>query len=335
MLSLPDSWVWDFWTCERISDADPEYHLFFLYASKALHDPDRRHVRAAVGHAVSRDLVHWERVADALVHGEPGEFDQTATWTGSVVADPAGGWRMFYTGMTRLPGGQLVQRVGAATSDDLLTWFKVPENPVTSADPRWYETIVESGGVVTGDEAWRDPFVYPDPHGDGWHMLVTARADHGPRDGRGVIAHATSPDLRTWTVHPPVTRVESGFAHLEVAQVTEVDGRDVLLFDCLGTELTGGRPGRGGVWFLLLEHPVPDPDHPWDATAARRLTDEQLYVGKIVTDPAGRPVLLAFHNTAPDGSFGGTISDPLPVRWEGDRLIADPPTGISWDLSAG
>lgn len=335
MLSLPDSWVWDFWTAERPTDAGTEYHLFFLYASKALHDPDRRHVRAAVGHAVSHDLVHWERVVDALVHGQPGDCDQTATWTGSVVADPAGGWRMFYTGMTELPGGQLVQRVGAATSDDLLTWHKVPENPIVTADPRWYETIVEIDGRVSGDEAWRDPFVYADPDGEGWHMLVTARANHSPLDARGVLAHATSPDLRTWTVRPPVSRPESGFAHLEVAQITKVDDRDVLLFDCLGTELTGGHPGRGGIWSLPLEGSVPDADRPWDVTAARRLTDEQLYVGKIVTDPVGRAVLLAFHNTAPDGSFGGVISDPMAVRWEGGRLVADPPEGLSWDLSAG
>lgn len=335
MLSLPDSWVWDFWTVERATGAGPEYHLFFLYASKALHDPERRHVRAAVGHAVSDDLVHWRRVVDALVHGEPGDFDETATWTGSIVADPAGGWRMFFTGMTRLAGGLLRQQVGAAVSDDLLTWHKVPENPVTTADPRWYETIVEVDGRPVGDEAWRDPFVYADPSGDGWHMLVTARANTGPNDDRGVLAHATSPDLRTWTVHPPVTRPGSGFVHLEVAQVAQVQGRTVLLFDCLGTELTGGRPGRGGVWSLLLDGPVPDAGRPWDVTRASRLTDEQLYVGKLLTDPAGRTVLMAFHNTAPDGSFGGVISDPRPVRWEGDRLVADPPAGIDWDLSAG
>ena len=333
MLSLPDSWVWDFWTVEREAAAGREYHLFFLYASKALHDPDRRHVRAAVGHAVSADLMHWERVVDALVHGDPGEFDETATWTGSVVSDPAGGWRMFYTGMTRLPGGRLRQQIGAATSDDLLTWHKVPDNPVVTADPRWYETMVETDGEVSGDEAWRDPFVYPDPEGGGWHMLITARANRGPSDARGVIAHATSADLRTWTVHPPVTPAGSGFAHLEVAQIAEVDGRTVLLFDCLGTELTGGHPGRGGVWCLPLDDPTPQGQ--WDVAAARRLTDEQFYVGKIVTDPAGRSMALAFHNTAPDGSFGGVISNPVPVRWDGDRLVAEPPAGISWDLSAG
>ena len=71
MFTLPDSWVWDFWLAE---DHDT-YHLFFLHASRALHDPDRRHLRAAIGHAVSTDLIHWEQVPDALVHGDPGEFD--------------------------------------------------------------------------------------------------------------------------------------------------------------------------------------------------------------------------------------------------------------------
>ena len=38
----------------------------------------------------------------------------------------------------------------------------------------------------------------PDPDGDGWHMLITARAAHGPVDDRGVVGHAWSADLRTW-----------------------------------------------------------------------------------------------------------------------------------------
>ena len=50
---LPGSWVWDFW----FADDGEQYHLFFLYASRALHDPDARHYRASIGHAVSTDLV--------------------------------------------------------------------------------------------------------------------------------------------------------------------------------------------------------------------------------------------------------------------------------------
>ena len=36
-----------------------------------------------------------------------------------------------------------------------------------------------TAGDETGD-TWRDPWVFPDPAGDGWHMLITARAAAGP-----------------------------------------------------------------------------------------------------------------------------------------------------------
>ena len=80
MLRLDDSWVWDFWT----ADDGEQYHLFFLHAPKSLNDPDARHYHASIGHAVSTDLTTWTRLDDALAHGEPGDFDEQATWTGSV-----------------------------------------------------------------------------------------------------------------------------------------------------------------------------------------------------------------------------------------------------------
>ena len=136
MLRLPEAWVWDFW----LVDDGERYHLFFLYASRALHDPDARHHRASVGHAISDDLTVWERVPDALVRSDPPAFDDLATWTGSVVRHPDGTWFMFYTGATLTPGGN-VQTIGYATSPDLITWRKNPTDPVLTADPRWYEKL--------------------------------------------------------------------------------------------------------------------------------------------------------------------------------------------------
>ena len=239
MFRLPDSWVWDFW----IAEDEGIYHLFFLYASRALLDPDLRHHRAAVGHATSRDLVSWERVADALVHGERGSFDETAIWTGSVVKGQGGRWHLFYTGMRRRDDGTLIQRIGVATSDDLHRWVKVGANPVAVADGRWYET---SGGEPPWrDEHWRDPWVFADPDGNGWHMLITARAAAGPVADRGVIGHAWSADLRDWEIRQPLSAPGSGFGQLEVLQVENVDGRHVLIFNCLAGELVPGRAPVG------------------------------------------------------------------------------------------
>src|SRR6266536_286792 len=156
--------MWDFW----LADTGEEYHLFFLRASRALHDPHRRHRRASIGHARSTDLRDWTLLPDALVPADSPAFDDLATWTGSVVQAPDGTWHMFYTGISRREDG-LDQRIGVATSDDLVTWHKRPESPILTADPRWYERL---GTRNWFDEAWRDPWVFPDPGGDGWHMLI-------------------------------------------------------------------------------------------------------------------------------------------------------------------
>lgn len=312
MFRLPDSWVWDFWT---IQDG-ATHHLFFLYASRALHDPDRRHLRAAIGHAVSTDLRSWQRVADALVHGEPGAFDATATWTGSVVRGPDGRWHLFYTGTTVQPDG-LLQQIGVATSTDLMRWDKHPR-PLLRADRRWYETLGQS---YWRDEHFRDPWVFADPDGAGWHMLITARARHGAVDDRGVVGHARSADLLTWEVLPPLTEPGSGFGHLEVLQVARVQGRWVLLFNCLATEFAAGRAeagGPGGVWAARAQSPL----GPFDIAGATRLTDERLYVGKLMQDRTGGWVMLAFRNDGPDG-FVGSLTDPMPVHWDAGRLVVE------------
>ncbi len=302
MFALPESWVWDFWL---VDDGD-RYHMFFLYASKALRDPEARHYRASVGHAVSDDLVSWTRVIDALVRSDAPAFDDLATWTGSVVRDDDGTWFMFYTGSTLTPAGN-VQRIGYATSKDLYTWEKNPGGPILEADSRWYERITDG---CWHDEAFRDPWVFRDPWGTGWRMLITARANSGPADDRGVIGTAVSDDLRTWTLEAPLTEPGAGFGQLEVLNIAEVDGEEFLSFSCLASELSATRLATGttgGVWIL--------PSRPgarrWDPAEARLLAGDDLYVGRFIRERAtGRTVFLAFHNYAPDRSFVGEISDP-------------------------
>ena len=140
-LRLADAWLWDSWF---VVDGD-EHHVFFLRASRALLDPRRRHDRATVGHAVSRDLRNWTLLADAFVPADEPAWDDLAIWTGSVVRDPDGQWHLFYTGISHADGGS-VQRIGRAVSDDLVTWHRAGSDPVAVADPQWYETRTADGG---------------------------------------------------------------------------------------------------------------------------------------------------------------------------------------------
>ena len=293
--------MWDFW----LVDDGQKYHLFFLYASRALHDPDLRHYRASVGHAVSDDLVSWERVIDALVRSDAPAFDDLATWTGSVIRHPDGTWFMFYTGATLTPGGN-VQRIGFATSEDLLTWRKNPDNPVLQADPRWYEKLADR---MWPDEAFRDPWVLPDPDGNGWHTLFTARANHGPADDRGVIGHAWSPDLRCWELRPPLSEPGQGFGQLEVVQTAQVDGQAILMFSALGRDMSKRRGGgtTGGVWVAKAETML----GPYDIAGAQQLTNSDLYSGRLINDRnTGQTKFFAFRHHAHDGTFVGEIGEP-------------------------
>jgi beta-fructofuranosidase len=309
VLRLADHWVWDSWPAH---DGE-HHHLFFLRASRALLDPDRRHQRASVGHARSTDLEHWELLPDALVTADAPAWDDQATWTGSVVRAADGSWRLFYTGVSRAEHG-LVQRVGAARSDDLMTWHRLP-GPLTEADPRWYERYTPDGEWF--DEAWRDPWVLPDPGGDGWHMLVTARVPDGDPAGRSVIGHAWSPDLDTWEVRPPLT-APAGWGQMEVPQVAVVDGLPVLVFCCWTDKETPARQeasGGRGMWVVPGESLL----GPWDLDRATTFDHPSLYAARLVERNPGDWVLLGFRDTE-DGRFVGEIADPLPVVRDGDTL---------------
>src|SRR5664279_6169250 len=307
--------MWDFW----LADDGELYHLFFLYASRALKNPEARHLRASIGHAVSTDLTDWHRVDDALVRSDPPAFDDVATWTGSVAKHPDGSWFLFYTGGSRTVGG-FAQTIGYATSVDLITWTKNPANPVLEADPQWYETL---DSRPHGGDAFRDPWVFADPDGNGWHMLITARATSGRSDDRGIVGHAWSPDLRDWHLRPGLSDPGQGFSQLEVTQVEVIDGQTILLFACLRADTAARRRETGessGVWAATGRSLL----GPYDIANAQRLTDESLYSGRIIRlRNTNRWNLLAFHNKSDTGEFIGAISDPQTIRWDGQPLMLE------------
>lgn len=310
---LADHWVWDFW----LADDGDKHHLFYLHAPKSLVNPDLRHRNARIGHATSTDLRNWTDHGLAFPAGEPGTFDGSATWTGCVLRGPDGLWRMFYTGSRFLSedSNANIETIGLATSPDLYTWTKQP-GPICVAEPALYETL---GTSSWPEEAWRDPWVFQNETDGLWHMLVTARGKDGVEPDRGVMAYATSPDLTQWTVQPALSASGSGFAHLEVFQVINIDGQNHMVFCCDSAKLCGMRAGGiGGVW----SQPVGDMPGPVDFSKARLLVDERLYAGRIATDRDGGHWLLAFNNASADGVFKGGVSDPIRVSVDGDGFLS-------------
>lgn len=302
MLKLEDKWIWDSWF---VFDGE-RYHAFYLSASRALGDPIRRHRHPIVGHAISDDLTNWTVVRDALIVSDSPAFDSWTTWTGSVVKGDDGRWWMYYTGTSREDGGD-VQSIGAAVSDDLLVWEKLGSEALVRADDTWYEKLDKT---IWPDEAWRDPWVFKR---DGiWHMLVTARSNVGDPKTRGVIGHATSADMTTWAVQPPLSKPGLDFGQQEVFQYAEVDGVPILLFCCGWRELSEARQQTLGkqdaTYSLVVNSDFSDVDF----SKARPFLDNPVYAARLVQGKAGEWYLIGFVNEI-DGVFIGELSDPIPV----------------------
>jgi beta-fructofuranosidase len=277
-LRLPHHWLWDFWFAV---DGD-DVHVFYLQAPRALGDAELRHHNATIGHAVSRDLRRWEVLPDALGPGPPGAFDDVATWTGSVVRH-GGRWDLFYSGIARAEAGR-VQRIGLATSDDLVTWER--QELVLEADTRWYDR-----------EHWRDPWVEWDPERDRWDMFVCATSG-----GRGIVAHAHSPDLRAWTVGPPVSP-PTDHVQVEVPQLIRRDGDWRMLF----SDVHAG----SGIHYLsgaarLGPYSAQSHDLFPDARPRRH------YAGRVL-EHGGEQLLFVWLMDDDEGAFVGELSDPLPL----------------------
>ena len=303
-LRLEDKWIWDSWYA---FDGE-RYHAFYLHASRALGDPVRRHRNPIVGHAVSDDLTNWTVVRDALIVSDSPAFDSWTTWTGSVIRDDNGLWWMFYTGTSREDGGD-VQTIGAATSTDLMEWTKLSSEPMVSADARWYEKLDKT---IWHDEAWRDPWVFRfenDP--STWHMLVTARANHGDPATRGVLGHATSTDLLNWDVRPPLSSPGQGFGQLEVFQFEVVDGVPVLVFCCGWRELSAERRAEFGERDATYSVAVSADLTEVDFNRAKAFEDPLVYAARIIEGKDGW-YLIGFVNEV-NGDFVGELCDPVPV----------------------
>lgn len=320
-LRLSGHWIWDFWFATEGEDV----HVFYLHAPRDLGHPDLRHSHAQIGHAVSRDLRSWEVLPTALSPGPPGAFDDLATWTGSIL-EAGGRWHLFYSGISTRGDGR-VQRVGLATSEDLRRWERQPV--LVEADPRWYETRRDHSD---GEETWRDPWVFRDPADGRFHMVVCARVNHGPPDGRGVLGHAWSTDLRSWEAGPPLS--EPGeFRQLEVPQVVRLGGTWRAIFSAGWSDHSAARLARsgvvaeGGTHYLVGGGPL----GPYALDRDEFLLGDaqvSFYAGRVVRH-RGAWWLLAWRHADGRGRFFGELSDPmaLTVDQAGSLWVSDSPLG--------
>ncbi len=279
---------------------DGSLHLFHLASPPGTLDYPER-VRTTWRHLVSDDLVTWRALPDAIAPGPPGSCDAGGIWTGSLV-EHDGEYYLFYTGHD--PQSARPQSICLATSQDLITFDRVPENPL----------LLPVAGYEDVD--WRDPYVFWNEAEGVWWMLIAARRAEGPGWHRGCIVLATSADLRTWTVEPEPL-YEPGVTYCP---------------EC--PELW---PGEDGLWYLVFSrfsesvgtiYRVADsPRGPFRTPAREALGGRRWYAAKSAPWAGGRAFFGWVHDVT---------TDPRRWLWGGDmalpRLVAPATAGPAGTL---
>jgi beta-fructofuranosidase len=167
---------WEIGDIDVFIDEDGTHHLFHLIIPN--HD--------YIAHAISKDGIQWKRTNNALFVGHPGEWDDDMLWTMHVSKNKdEDQYTMYYTGLKSIDRG-VTQKIGKATSKDLITWKKTNDKhlPIQSEPPH-YENLLNNPREWL---SFRDPFRFS--HNKNEYLLLCARSSSGPTSRRGCVGLA-------------------------------------------------------------------------------------------------------------------------------------------------
>ena len=209
------------------------YHLFYQYNPYGLHW-DTMHW----GHAVSRDLLHWEYLPAALAPDS--DYDCNGCFSGSAIETSDGKHLLVYTGVRQIKEGDSVKdvQVQCLAFGDGQNYEKLGRNPVI-------DSSLLPEGASKND--FRDPKIFRLSDGR-FCCAVANRA----ADGSGQILLFTSHDVLSWSYWKPLAENKKRYGTMwECPDFFSLDGKNVLLLspqDMKGDE--SFNPGSGTACFI-------------------------------------------------------------------------------------
>jgi sucrose-6-phosphate hydrolase SacC (GH32 family) len=268
-----------------------EFHIYYQNSPGAFSFETMRWA-----HIVSKDLLHWEVLPDALIP-KPASPDAYGCWTGSVMH-----WNntfhIYYTGCAEPDGCD--QTICHATSQDLIHWHKDIQNPILKPFQP-FSTDSKSG--------WRDPCVIQDE--TGFRMLITAELAGKPRAFCGCIAELHSLDLEKWRFER-VLYTPMDTNKMECPDLFKLDNRWILLYSNSGVQVRWSKNGH---------------DH-WEKTDPSYIDNFRFYAAKTLLDDQNRRLCFGFisdreqKNDSSPWKWGGILSYPRQLSiGRGNELI--------------
>lgn len=289
--------LWDFWIYEE----DGIYHLFHLEASLS-DDSHSRHRNSSVGYAISKDLINWEYKGTVLKASDlEDDWDSVSIWTGCTIKKDDT-YYMFYTSRCKRDVAEdgyvgHTQRIGVATSKDLINWEKYRGNPIIVADERYYEKQMDA---YNKHEGCRDPFVVYDEDEKMYYAFFTARDKNGHPKYRGCIGRARSKDLINWEVMPPAASPHI-FTDMEVPSLHKHNGKWYMIFAVKKEwyspeyieKIYPMKPQTGVLYFV--SDSLSGEFKPLSDDIVLCGNESGLYTGRIIKSPQGEDVFLSWH----------------------------------------
>ncbi|MDE7177085.1 MAG: glycoside hydrolase family 32 protein [Lachnospiraceae bacterium] len=189
-----------------------EYHMFYQY-----HPYDSHWGPMHWGHAVSKDLLHWEYLPAALAPDM--DYDRDGCFSGSAVVLPDGRQLLMYTGVakeTQPDGGTREIQTQCIAVGDGTDYEKYAGNPVLTR-----EDLPEGSSKFD----FRDPKLWQ--KSDGSYRCVVGNCTE---EGDGRILLFSSPDGVHWKYEKILAANEGRFGKMwECPDFFMLDGKAVLI----------------------------------------------------------------------------------------------------------
>ena len=214
---------------------DGQYHMFYQY-----HPYDSHWGPMHWGHAVSRDLLHWDYLPAAMAPDMPYDYD--GCYSGSALTAPDGRHLLMYTGVQRVPqpdgSFRHLQTQNLAFGDGT-DYEKYAGNPVITGD------ALPPGGSPYD---FRDPKLLRLPDGS-YRALIANDGD----DGGGRILCFDSPDAIQWRFTGVLAENRGRLGQMwECPDLFELDGQQILLVSSQDMLPKGFEYHNGNGTFYLL-----------------------------------------------------------------------------------
>jgi len=261
--------------------ADGEFKIFYLNLGRNPWNPGALPDWHLLG---TQDFIHYKEYGSSGIQGGTG-----------AILEVDGIYHLF---SCIFPDNR--QIICHATSRDLLTWEKHPEDDF------------EPDSTIYEPSDWRDPFVFWNADEGQYWMLMAAR-ERGPLRRGGCIGLCVSDDLKKWSARPPFYNPNVHLSALECPDLFQIGNWWYLLYstytDRFVTHYRMSRSMTG----------------PWLAPAEDTFDGRAFYAAKTISDGNKRYVLgwnptrtQNHYNWNPSGYDG---SDFNTWDWGGNLVV--------------